>query len=217
MNAHNHAFDRAFWQAVDDMHSGEAKPIESYLKLVPSAEQDELARMLADVLSARGPAPTASATASDGYVRALAIIDEVLVTPSPAGMLPAALKTMRDARGIEREQVINALANDFGIKGPDGRRELERQYHYLESGRQLGTKLKRSLMESLARIFEIDVRDLLAGARPTGEAPRLTSVPAMGRGSGGGVGSARAAKADDVLPDSEVELVRRLFHGGPDD
>lgn len=217
MSSHNHAFDRAFWQAVDDMHSGEAKPIESYLKLVPSAEQDELARMLADVLSARGPAPTPSATASDGYVRALAIIDEALATPSPAGMLPAALKTMRDARGIEREQVVNVLANDFGIRGPAGRRELERQYHYLESGRQLGTKLKRSLMESLARIFEIDVRDLLAGARATGEAPRLARVPAMGRGSGSGVGSARAVKADDVLPDPEVELVRGLFHGGPDD
>jgi hypothetical protein len=216
MNAHN-AFDRAFWQAVDDMHVGEAKPIESYLKLVAREEQDELALMLADVLAARGPAPTPSATESAGYAQALAIIDEVLGSPSPAGMLPVALKTMRDARGIEREHVINALASDFGIRSAAGRQELERQYHYLESGKQLGTKLKRSLMESLARIFDIDVRDLLAGARPTGEAPRLTGapVPAMGRGAGSAA-SGRAIKADDVIPDPEIKLVRQLFHGGPD-
>ncbi len=217
MNARNQAFDQAFWQAVDDMNAGAAKPIESYLKLVPSHERDELARMLADVLMARGPAPTPSATESEGYARTLAIIDDVLGTVSPAGILPSALKTMRDKRGIERDRVVDALAADFGIKGQAGRKALARNYHHLETGKLLGTKIKKSLMESLARIFDIDVRDLFAGAKPTGDAPRLSAVPAMGRGSGATASTRAAAQADDVLPDPEVELVERLFHGGPND
>jgi hypothetical protein len=216
MNARNQAFNQAFWQAVDDMNAGAAKPIESYLKLVPTHERDELARMLADVLMARGPAPTPSATESEGYARTLAIIDDVLDNASLAGILPSALKTMRDARGIERKHVVDALVADFEIKGAAGRKALERNYHHLETGKLLGTKLKKSLMESLARIFDIDVRDLFAGAKPTGDAPRLSAVPAMGRGSGAR-STRTAAQADDVLPDPEVELVERLFHGGPDD
>ncbi|MHB8695015.1 MAG: hypothetical protein ACYDHH_27590 [Solirubrobacteraceae bacterium] len=217
MNARNQPFDQAFWQAVDDMTAGTAKPIESYLELVPRRERDELARMLADVLMARGPAPTPSATESEGYARTLAIIDDVLGAATLAGILPSALKTMRDARGIEREQVIDVLAADFHIKGAAGRKALERNYHHLETGTLVGTKIKKSLMESLARIFEIDVRDLLAGAKPTTDAPRLSAVPAMGRGGGSSSSTRAAAQADAVLPDHEVELVERLFHGGPDD
>lgn len=217
MNGRNQAFDLAFWQAVDDMNAGTAKPIESYLELVPRHERDELARMLADVLMARGPAPTPSATEREGYARTLAIIDEILGTASPAGILPLALKAMRDARGIEREHVIDALAADFDIKGAAGRKALERNYHHLETGKLLGTKIKNSLMASLARIFEIDVRDLFAGAKPTADAPRLSAAPAMGRGGGASRSTRAADQADDVLPDPEVELVERLFHGGPDD
>lgn len=217
MNAHNSAFDQAFWQAVDDIHVGAAKPIESYLSLVPSHERDDLARMLADVLAARGPAPTPSAQETEGYARTLAIIDEILGAATPAGILPQALKTLRDARGIERDQVIDALAADFEITGAAGRKALERNYHRLETGKLLGTKLKKSLIESLAKIFEIDVRDLFAGAKPTGGLPRLTAAPAMGRGSGRPGSSTRSDRADDLVPDSEVELVERLFHGGPDD
>lgn len=216
MNARNQPFDQAFWQAVDDMHSGAAKPIEAYLELVPTRERDELARMLADVLMARGPAPTPNATKSEGYARTLSIIDDVLGMATPAGILPSALKTMRDARGIEREHVIEQLAADFEIKSPGGLKALERNYHRLETGKLLGTKLKKSLVESLARIFEIDVRDLLAGAKPAGVTSRPSAVPAMGRASGG-TSSTRAARVDDLLPDPEVERVERLFHGGPDD
>jgi hypothetical protein len=217
MNARNPAFDRAFWQAVDDMHVGAAKPIESYLSLVPSHERDDLARMLGDVLAARGAAPTPSAQESEGYARTLAIIDEVLGTATPAGMLPQALKALRDARGIQRDQVIGALAVDFEITGAAGRKALARNYHRLETGKLLGSKLKQSLVESLAKIFEVDVRDLFAGAEPTGGVSRLTAAPAMGRGSGKPRSSTRSDRIDDLPPDREVELVERLFHGGPDD
>lgn len=216
MSARNQAFDHAFWQAVDDMNVGAAKPIESYLRLVPSHERDELARMLADVLLARGPAPTPSATESEGYARTLAIIDDVLGTESSSGILPSALKTMRDARGIDLDVVVERLAEEFEIVGAAGRIALERYYHRLERGKLLGTRLANRLTEALARIFDIDVRDLFAGAQPTGEAPKLTAAPAMGRSSGSTGPPGRAARAEDVFPDPEVERVERLFTGGPD-
>jgi hypothetical protein len=216
MRAGNEAFHQAFWQAVDDMHAGSAKPIDTYLRLVPRHERDELARMLADVLLARGPAPTPSAEESEGYTRALAVIHEVLGTAGPAGMLPSALKAMRDARGIEPDEIVEKLAADFEVTGAAGRKALERNYHRLETGKLLGPKLATRLLESLARIFVIDVRDLLAGAQPTGKVPRLSSVPAMGRGSGPSSPPRRAEHAADLLPDPEVERVERLFHGGPD-
>ncbi|HUY58506.1 MAG TPA: hypothetical protein VMV16_02235 [Solirubrobacteraceae bacterium] len=216
MTDHNEAFDQAFWQAVDDMHAGAVKPIESYLRLVPRHERDELGRMLADVLLARGAAPTPSAQENEAYTRALAVIDDVLGSAGPAGMLPNALKTMRGARGIEPDEIVEKLAADFDITGTAGRKALERNYHRLETGTLLGTKLATRLLESLAQIFDIDVRDLVAGAQPTGKAPRLTVAPAMGRGSGATGPSGRGERAPDLLPDPEVERVERLFHGGPD-
>jgi hypothetical protein len=214
MRAGNEAFHQAFWQAVDDMHAGTVKPIDTYLRLVPSHERDELGRMLADVLLARGPAPTPSAEQSEGYARALAVIDEVLGTAGPAGMLPNALKVMRDARGIEPDEIIEKLAADFEVTGAAGRKALERNYHRLETGKLLGPKLATRLLESLAQIFAIDVRDLIAAAQPTSTVPHLSSVPAMGRSSGAS-GSPRGAEhAADLLPDPEVERVERVFHGG---
>ncbi|HWX95355.1 MAG TPA: hypothetical protein VNZ01_00770 [Solirubrobacteraceae bacterium] len=216
MNAGDEAFDRAFWQAVGDMQAGAARPIESYLHLVPRHEHDELARMLADVLLARGPAPTPSAEESAAYARAVAVIDQVLITSGPAGILPEALKTMRGARGIEPDQITEQLAVDFQITSPAGRKALERNYHRLETGQLLGAKLASRLLESLARIFEIDVRDLLAGAKPTGTAPRPSAAPGLGRSSGASTSRRQAEHAPELLPDPEVELVERLFHGGPD-
>jgi hypothetical protein len=216
MKAGNEAFDRAFWQAVGDMQAGAARPIEAYLRFVPRHEHDELARMLADVLLARGPAPTPSAEESKAYARAVTVIDEVLGTSGYSGMLPRALKTMRDARGIEPDEIIEQLAVDFEITGAAGRKALERNYHRLETGKLLGTKLASRLLKSLARIFEIDVRDLRAGAQPTGKAPRLSAAPAMGRSSGGATSPGQPERAPELLPDPEVERVERLFHGGPD-
>src|SRR4029077_5826324 len=216
MKAGNEAFDRAAWQAVGDMQDGAALPIESYLRLVPRHEHDELARMLADVLLARGPAPTPSAEEGKAYARAVAVIDELLGTSGAAGILPKALKTMRDARGIEPDEIIEQLAVDFGITGVAGRKALDRNYHRLETGKLLGTKLASRLLESLARIFEIDVQDLLAGAQPTGEAPRLSAAPAMGRGSGVASSPRYTERGPELLPDPEVERVERLFYGGPD-
>ncbi len=211
----NEAFDQAFWQAIGDMQAGAVKPMESYLRLVPTHERDELARMLADVLLARGAAPTPSTTESEGYARALAAIDDVLGTAGPAGILPRTLKGMRYARGIEPDQIVEQLAADFDIESPAGRKALARNYHRLETGKLLGSKLATRLMESLARIFEIDVRDLIAGARPTAGPRRLGGAP-LGRSSGKPAPRGRIEQASDLLPDPEVERVERLFHGGPD-
>ena len=110
VSAADEAFERAFWQALEDMKAGAEKPIESYLRLVPSGQRDELGRMLADVLAARGPTPAAGAAESEGYRRAVAVVDEVLGARGGAGILPGTLKAMRNARGIEPDAVVERLA-----------------------------------------------------------------------------------------------------------
>ncbi len=214
MSAAEDAFEQAFWLAIEDLKAGEEKPIESYLRLVPRDQREELGRMLADVLAARGPAPAPGTAESEGYRRAVAVVDEVLGARGAAGILPGSLKAMRNARGIEPDSVVERLAADFEVEGEEGQQALARNYHRLETGGLLGSKLSRRLLGSLASIFDVDPADVLAAARPVGQSPTLKSAPAMGRDSGPGASS--PPPPDARLPDPEVEFVERLFHGGPD-
>jgi hypothetical protein len=170
--------------------------------------------MLADVLAARGPAPAPGATESEGYKRAVAVVDEVLGARGVAGVLPGTLKAMRNARGIEPDGVVERLAADFEVRGEEGRQALARDYHRLETGKLLGSKLSRRLLSSLAAIFAVDPGEILAAARPAAKGPALKGVPAMGRSGDPGAPPPRSSSTR--LPDPEVELVERLFHGGPD-
>jgi hypothetical protein len=213
MSSGGDAFERAFWQAVDDLKEGEAKPIEDYLRLVPREQRDELGRMLADLFLARGPA-VALGSESEGYRRAVAIVDEVLGARGTAGVLPGALKAMRNARGIEPDAVVARLAADLDVHGEDGRRALARNYHRLETGNLLGSKLSRRLLASLASIFGVEAAEVTAAARPASRGPALRSAPAMGRSGGDGGPPARPPSPGP--PDPEVERVERLFHGGAD-
>jgi len=215
VSAGEETFERVFWQVLNDLQEGEAKPIESYLRLVPREDREELSLMLADVLLARGPASAPGAAAGAGYERAVSIVDEVLGSRGETGLLPGALKAMRKARGIEPEGVVERLAADFGVEGEEGRRALARNYHRLETGRLLGSKLSRRLLASLAAVFDVDPVEVRDAARPASQGPSLQSVPAMGRGAGAGSSTA-ARPSPERLPDPEVELVERLFHGGPD-
>jgi len=214
MSASEEAFERAFWQAVDDLKEGEAKPIEDYLRLVPREQRDELGRMLADLFLARGPTPSAEGGESSGYRRAVAIVDEVLGSRGSAGILPGTLKAMRNARGIEPDAVVEQLAADFDVEGEAGRQALARNYHRLETGNLLGSKLSRRLLASLAAVFGVDAADVAAAARPAAQGPALRSAPAMGRS--GGARAPSPAHPPSGPSDPEVELVERLFHGGPD-
>jgi hypothetical protein len=213
MSAAEEAFERAFWLAIEDLKAGSEKPIESYLRLVPRDQREELGRMLADVLAARGPVAAPGATESEGYKRAVAVVDEILGARGSAGILPGTLRAMRNARGIEPDGVVERLAADFEVQGEEGRQALARNYHRLETGRLLGSKLSRRLLGSLASIFDVDPAEVLAAAKPAADGPALKSAPAMGRSSGPAAPTPPPAARP---PDPETELVERLFHGGPD-
>jgi hypothetical protein len=214
MSVGDETFERAFEQALDDLRAGEEKPIESYLRLVPEEDRPQLSEMLADVFLARGPGEPSRGGEREGYKRALAVVEEVLGSRGKSGILPGTLKAMRNARGIEPDAVVEKLAADFGVEGEEGRRTLARNYHRLETGALLGSKLSRRLLTSLAAVFDVDAAEIAAAARPAKEGPSLRSVPAMGRSDG--TRPAPGSRPSDRLPDPEVELVERLFHGGPD-
>ena len=214
MSASEPVFDRAFWQAVNDMREGAERPIEEYLELVPAAEREELAAMLADVQLARGPGEASGSAEAEGYSRALAVVDRVLGAKGSAGILPGVLQTIQSARGIDPEAVVERLANEFEIKGERGRRALARSYHRLESGKLLGSALSSRLVVQIAAILGIEEADIRSAARPRAAKASLRPVQAMGRG-GASPPRGRSTAAAPAALDPEVELVDRLFSGGP--
>lgn len=209
----SNAFDKAFWLAVDEMNAGQVEDPRRYLELVPSAEREELARLLATVVASRGPV-AAPQRDDPGYERALAAVDEVLGTKGPSGILPAALKRLRKVRRIDVDIIIDRLATEFEVRSDEGRKELERFYHRLESGRLLGSRLPRRVIAAIAGALDGDTDDFLAASTPTGEPAGPALMPAMGRGSGD-IGSPQAQRAP-VEPHPEVRLVEILFTGGRD-
>jgi hypothetical protein len=211
-----------FWMAVDDVHAGREHPIEHYLSLVETAEQEQLAGLLAQMLADVGPAPAAAQRDSDDYATALKAISDVVRTAGPAGLLAGALKSMRHTRGIERDTVLDAIAGEFGITGERGRAKLRRSYHALESGRLLGSNLSHRLLAVVADVFRTDVRDLIDAAVPMrasgGAGARPALAAAMGRPSGSDLPTPLPEAEPDprLAPDPGEQLVDALFTGGPE-
>jgi len=209
-------FERVFWRAIDDLDAGEAEPLDRYLELVPTGQRDELAQLLAAVLAARGPAGAPTPAESESYARALAVIQQASEANGPSGTLPDLLVRIRHGRGIERETVIDALAERFEV-GRVGQRTLRRLYHQLEWGQLLGSRLSRRLLAALGAIFQIDERDLDAASRSSEPSKPAAPTLALARGSGRArPRTRRDAGAETAAVAAEEELVRRLFTGGRD-
>ncbi len=219
------AFEQAFLAAVDDLNHGRLDDDpDVYLRTVPVARHAEFTRRLSALMAARGPS-AGDESHTESFQAAMAAVAAVKASAGPAGILPGALRQLRKARGIERDTIIDQLADEYEI-GAGGRDALRRYYHQLETGSLLGPKLSHRLLRSLARIFEADVEDFIAAARPvtgggTGGRPRLGLAPAMGRSSGsdeptaGASGAAGSQRGRTIGPDPDVERVEQLFCGGP--
>jgi hypothetical protein len=207
------AFDQAFLAAIDDLNAGclHDDPAH-YLRAVPAARHDEFSRRLTALMVARGPARHDEA----GVEACDAALSAVNATTS-AGILPDALRELRKLRGVERDALVDALAAEYGV-GPAGRDALRRSYHELETGMLAGPRIAHRLLRSLARHLAADGDDFVAAARAVvRRGPALRAAPVLGR-SAGDAGPRRAPapsrRAGGAHPD--VELVERLFTGGPD-
>lgn len=213
------AFERAFLAAIDDLNSGRLHEPHHYLRTVPVARHEEFAHCLTALMAARGPVEADEPT-SEAFEAAFSAVAAVKASAGQSGILPGALRQMRKARGIKRDQLIDALAAEYEL-GPGGREALRRFYHQLESGQLVGPNIAHRMLRSLARFFEADDEDFIAAVRPVhspggGRAP-LRLAPAMGRGAG--EDEWRALSSPEQRPvslDPHVELVQRLFTGGPD-
>lgn len=214
------AFEQAFMAAVDDLNAGRLHDDPGhYLRTVPGVRQEEFTRRLTALMAARAPG-SHDEVSSEAYDAAVSAVAAVKASAGSAGILPGALRQLRKARGIERERIIDALAAEHEI-GTHGRDALRRYYHHLESGQLVGPKISHRLLRSIAAKLDADGDDLIAAARAVvrgGAAPGLRAVPAMGR-SAGEAGDVRTAPQRDrpvSQRDSDLELVERLFCGGPD-
>lgn len=214
------AFDQAFMAALDDMNAGRLHDDPGhYLRTVPAARHEEFTRRLSALMAARGPG-VHDRVSSEAYEAALSAVAAVTASAGPAGILPGALRQLRKARGIEREAIVDDLAAEYDIGGR-GRDTLRRFYHQLESGQLVGPKISHRLLRSIAAKLDADGDDFISAARASvrqAASPRLNAIPAMGRGAGESAGGQTAAQRDERVArrDPDVELVERLFCGGPD-
>jgi hypothetical protein len=211
------AFDRAYFLALDDHNRGIPKGVDEYLRLVSTDLRGELASLIAATLTPRTPTGASAAEFAEGYARALAAVETVESSAGPTGILPGALESMSRARGVEPEQVVATLANEFGIDSEEGKRALRRYYHRLRSGQLIGSRITHRLLTMLARFFDAEPEDFIAAVRPAGPGSRLIAAPAMPRRAGASRRDASPrAQAVDPAPHPDEELVMRLFCGGPD-
>ena len=222
MNDPGDAFEQAFLAAVDDLNTGRLHDDPGhYLRAVPAARHEEFTRRLTALMAARGPADHDEITSAD-YDAALSAVAAIEPGAAAAGILPGALRRLRKARGVERDALIDALAAEYEL-GPAGRDALRRHYHQLESGSLNGPNIAHRLLRSLARLLDADGEDFIEAARAAvgGSMRSLQrSAPAMGRSAGGsdqrrGAPRAAARSRSAGGPDPDVELVERLFTGGP--
>jgi hypothetical protein len=220
MNDPGDAFDQAFLAAVDDLNAGRLHDDpRHYLRTVPAARHGEFTRRLSALMAARGPAGHDEITSAD-YDAVLSAVAAIEPGAAAAGVLPGALRRLRKARGVERDTLIDALAAEYEL-GPTGREALRRHYHQLESGALIGPNIAHRLLRSLARQLDADGDDFIEAARAAVGGPLRSlqrPAPAMGRSAGseqrrGATPAARQRPAGG--PDPDVELVERLFTGGP--
>jgi hypothetical protein len=220
MNDPGDAFDQAFLAAVDDLNAGRLHDDpRHYLRAVPAARHGEFTRRLSALMAARGPAGHDEITSAD-YDAVLSAVATIEPGAAAAGILPGALRRLRKARGVERDTLIDALAAEYEL-GPTGREALRRHYHQLESGALIGPNIAHRLLRSLARQLDADGDDFIEAARAAVGGPLRSlqrPAPAMGRSAGSeqrrdATPAARQRPAGG--PDPDIELVERLFTGGP--
>jgi hypothetical protein len=210
--------EKAFLRAVEDLNAGRPRKVDRYLELVPQAEREELADLLAAFFASRPPAVAETPNlASPSYQRALAALDAVTENAGKTGILPGTLVSLRRVRGLRSTDVTDELVRRFAV-GERARQRLDWLYHRLETGQLAGQLLSTRLLGVLAEIFGTDVDDLLAASEPVRSIDRGGPVPVMARPAGQPSTSSppptpRAAPAE---PDVEVEFVERLFTGGRD-
>jgi hypothetical protein len=217
------AFDQAFLAAIDDLNAGRLHDDpDHYLRAVPAARHAEFTRRLTALMVARGPGGD-DEISPEAHAAALAAVAAVTSGSAAAGFLPDALRRLRKLRGIERDTLIDALAAEYDL-GPAGRDALRRSYHELESGALAGPRIAHRLLRSLARHLGCDGEDFIAAARAVvrGAAHPWSPpgpAPALGRSAGDAERRRDPARATEPRqagdPDPDVELVERLFTGGP--
>jgi transcriptional regulator with XRE-family HTH domain len=214
------AFEQAFLAAIDDLNAGRLHEDPGhYLSTVPAARHEEFTRRLSALMAARGSSAH-DRVSDEAYQAALSAVSAVKASVGSAGILPGALRQLRKARGIERETLVDQLAAEYDI-GTGGRDALRRFYHQLESGQLVGPKISHRLLRSLAAKLNVEGDDFISAARAAVRqtaGPGLHAVPAMGRSAGAPTQTAPTPSRDRTVArrDPDIELVERLFCGGPD-
>jgi hypothetical protein len=196
---------------IDAWNAGERPRVPEYLAKAPAADREELAALIRTFLE-QAPTPDYSpeklaAIASEPAVKELSGLIE-----SQSGFWPSLLPRLRRRSKLTRDQVVAQLAGLLGLEGREPR--IHPYYHQMETGTIDPRGVSRRVLEGLAKVFKVDVKQIE-------EAGDFTLMPPSGAPA-----YLRSYKAREVMgaeavdfnapasPGAPMDEVDQLFLGG---
>ena len=141
----------------DAWNAGERPRVSEFLEQAPAGDREELAALIRTFLE-QAPTPdfspeTLAAISSEPAVSELASLLE-----SQSGFWPTLLPRLRRRSKLTRDQVVAQLAELLGLKGKEAR--IHPYYHQMETGTIEPGGVSRRVLEGLASVFKVDVREI---------------------------------------------------------
>ncbi len=141
----------------DAWNAGERPRVSEFLEQAPAGDREELAALIRTFLE-QAPTPdfspeTLAAISSEPAVSELASLIE-----SQSGFWPTLLPRLRRRSKLTRDQVVAQLAGLLGLKGKEAR--IHPYYHQMETGTIEPGGVSRRVLEGLASVFKVDVREI---------------------------------------------------------
>ena len=210
--------DRILSQFIDAWNAGRRPDVDAHLERAPEAERAGLAEDIASFLT-WAPTPGYDAAAFDAIAAEPAVQAALAAARGPSGLWPELLPRLRQRATLSTTQLAAALVDMLPL--PSGsERKTESYLIRMESGELEPTGVSRRLLDGLARILRVPVRELEgAGDLGSWRAPPPPASAAQFRAQAGAAESVREDREvlADILaaaPDQDWDEVDELFRGG---
>jgi hypothetical protein len=205
--------DRILSEFIDAWNAGRRPDVDEYLERAPEADRAQLADAIAAFL-VWAPTPDYSDTALEAIAAEPAVQSALAAARGPGGLWPELLPRLRARAALSTAQLAGALVELLRL--PSGsERKTEGYLEQMERGILEPTGVSRRLLDGLARVLRVPVREL-EGAGDVGTwrapAPQFRAK----------AGAAETVREDlevlaDVLaaaPSADWDEVDKLFRGG---
>lgn len=203
--------DQLLSEFIDAWNAGERPRVSHYLGQAQQDDRDELAALIRTFLE-QAPTPnyspeTLAAISSEPAVTELSGLIE-----SQSGFWPTLLPRLRRHSKLTRDQVVAQLAGLLGMEGKEAR--IHPYYHQMETGTIEPMGVSRRVLEGLASVFKVDVREI----EEAGDFELTSPGTARAFLRSYSVQESRGADTFDLeapsSPGRDLDEIARLFLGG---